>query len=1198
MLVHSCRLALRRRDFTAAVASSRSRAALAAASYAAHFTRCDRHCTPTALTVAVRRMSSPADTPSAASRATHAAFSASSPSAPSNADVYAHLLHLHASSSFTGDDASLLLRLLHRPHLPPPCVALALELLTRAPQHTWPTALEHITAVCDTWSLTLTLRAALLLRAVPQLLPTLARRAHTTLQPASEGLVEQLQALYGTVLAQHVGVLFESVGDAAVSVPHLVRRVCDAVAAQCAASLREDEVVNLILIAAAARCLHMAASGQDVAAMLRGMHALTQYGQRMRWPVSPLVASMQLRVAAATTPILTPAAAKAAMRDVWHICVHTTAPDAAMCVPALLGDAFRSLALAACRRQDVAVAAALMNNMLTFAARVNTWPNMNNVSGATVLAQPVFVEALCACLRSFATAADDLSERMYSHTQSSVRAAEHLVVPEKDVVLLGGTRLVDAKRRAASVAASAKALPAPAPVPQLTAGAANADAITALSTASSPGRGAGVDAVAAMERAHTRAWLTLVERLASMSQPTVSNLAYVYDVAIMLSVRSRSMLALRTVLDAMASSSAHATTHGLGIVTAARTRAVQHAQAHARKGTTGGALHRVDDAPLSPEPAARRIPVNTVYVHDARYVGWDAAADGSTAPGAAVDGAVLLPPPVMVATPAQWDALLRTAQQLCTGVWMTPAGAPLADMHTVQRPGAPLPWVHPYTPEDVDNVAAVAALRSPASASTEPVSVAVNAEPVAPHAATRARLLLATGHSFADVQRAICADAFVCIMHAAHLQQLSAAIRAFTNAQLALDACAAVFDEDAASFPASKPHTLNHRALTRVYDAVIAACMENGQPQRALKFASAMIDAQLTPTRDTVHLIIDGLVGPRVSPIDRAAHVDTALVWFDYGRRSSEALPVSSLTALLGALCDARRSDVALRMMRNIQREAGQLGFVDARAHAGVFNVSSLPPALIAAVLYDGLRALRDAVHAHAIPPPASLRVYHSPADRLHIRGLLQALTPPLMARTWGIGHEHRHLYVPSEALIAFLTTPTGADEMDTPRMRIGRRSASDSAAKGDAGAHTRYLSFTRAGVTGELEVVDEVSAKHAVSASSSVAMRSAPVLGTAVPTVKQDALNDDYNAWHLQWQRERARARSATRAAAVPSSSAPRALTARPRDMTQRASSLLRPASARAPSIAASKGAVPKAGAATLGDLAKLFQRAERHEE
>lgn len=233
------------------------------------------------------------------------------------------------------------------------------------------------------------------------------------------------------------------------------------------------------------------------------------------------------------------------------------------------------------------------------------------------------------------------------------------------------------------------------------------------------------------------------------------------------------------------------------------------------------------------------------------------------------------------------------------------------------------------------------------------------------------------------------------------------------------------------------------------YSDLIEGCGALGQPNRAVKILERMQqDLRGSGSSGTGsaaggddHAALAGgesitsLTAPSrhaysavISAYCRAGKSDKALHILQDACNSGVAMPSSAFSALIGAFADEGKPRAAIRMLREAQLQ-GQLAEVDASASRGIWNVSGLPLSAISVILYDGLRALRRAVKAGAIQPPQSVRIYHSPSTRIHIRGILQSLSPACDARTQGLSHLQRHLMVDRETLMAFLTAP--ADDED-----------------------------------------------------------------------------------------------------------------------------------------------------------------------
>ena len=219
---------------------------------------------------------------------------------------------------------------------------------------------------------------------------------------------------------------------------------------------------------------------------------------------------------------------------------------------------------------------------------------------------------------------------------------------------------------------------------------------------------------------------------------------------------------------------------------------------------------------------------------------------------------------------------------------------------------------------------------------------------------------------------------------------------------------------------------------------LIEACAAAGQPRRALRVMAAASSSGRTPTRRAYGAVITALA--RGGGIGDAEAAEVALCAAEE-TPGCEPMPATDL-AVMRAWATATSSSAAsgggggggggsthtrvLAILRQAQAR-GMLVGVDTNAYAGIWNLSGLPREALATVLWDGLRALKRGVAARTLPPPLTLRVYHSAADRLHIRSLLASLSPPLQAVAWGASREQRHLFVSAAELVAWLTAPDPA---------------------------------------------------------------------------------------------------------------------------------------------------------------------------
>lgn len=208
------------------------------------------------------------------------------------------------------------------------------------------------------------------------------------------------------------------------------------------------------------------------------------------------------------------------------------------------------------------------------------------------------------------------------------------------------------------------------------------------------------------------------------------------------------------------------------------------------------------------------------------------------------------------------------------------------------------------------------------------------------------------------------------------------------------------------------------------FAALVRACVATGQPNRASRVLATMntVMPHVTLYQRGLSELMSAFAAARKP--DRAYTVALEAA-------SKGVLPYQSAwVALASAYAEEGRTLAALRAMREAQL-AGCWVMTDVTAHDGFINVSGLPRPLASLVIWDVMTSLRRAVRAGAIRPPAKLRVYHTPADRLHIRGVLQSLDPILMAASAKDYDVKRHLIVDREALMAFLTSPDVGDDDD-----------------------------------------------------------------------------------------------------------------------------------------------------------------------
>ena len=132
--------------------------------------------------------------------------------------------------------------------------------------------------------------------------------------------------------------------------------------------------------------------------------------------------------------------------------------------------------------------------------------------------------------------------------------------------------------------------------------------------------------------------------------------------------------------------------------------------------------------------------------------------------------------------------------------------------------------------------------------------------------------------------------------------------------------------------------------------------------------------------------------------------------------------------ALVGAAAAANDVPRALTELRAAQLR-GTLRHVDAGLYVGRLSTGGLPAAALSAVVPDALRALRRAVVNGHVPPPPALCIFHAPAHRHILRGILSA--EGLLAEAIGRRASERCLVVRGGEWLAFLSDEHGGADTD-----------------------------------------------------------------------------------------------------------------------------------------------------------------------
>ena len=434
-----------------------------------------------------------------------------------------------------------------------------------------------------------------------------------------------------------------------------------------------------------------------------------------------------------------------------------------------------------------------------------------------------------------------------------------------------------------------------------------------------------------------------------------------------------------------------------------------------------------------------------------------------------------------------------------------------------------------------------------AEASIGRASSSLGADAVVPDAAAAhatAKLFLKSGVPFNEARTTLSAA------YGAHIEaagsgaggarELRYAFSAFEALQVALEALVIEYAAAAAAAQrggaghAKRTTTAPspHDELAAVPDAhyfgqLVRACARAGQPRRAARVLRYATECGRSPGAPAYAAAIRAAAGSAAAEQGSASAAAAAAAASALLDEAEKALPAGAVqhdayVAVATAYATARRARDALATVRRAQR-AGHIVGVDDSAWAGIWNVSGLPLPLVTVVVLDGLATLRRAVRAGTLPPPPSLRFYHSPVARTHLRGLLASTSPPLPSSTWGLSHAARHLVVEREAVVAWLTTPADGDEDDGARAGAPRlkRSGSSFARSEPADAVSmRAAYFERCLVP---KVISTTTPQ--LNAGANSAAKSAAADATTLH-------DPEFDSWYSGWVRQRMDATGAARAA------------------------------------------------------------------
>ena len=229
-----------------------------------------------------------------------------------------------------------------------------------------------------------------------------------------------------------------------------------------------------------------------------------------------------------------------------------------------------------------------------------------------------------------------------------------------------------------------------------------------------------------------------------------------------------------------------------------------------------------------------------------------------------------------------------------------------------------------------------------------------------------------------------------------------------------------------------------------IWEALIETCCRIQQPNRAKRILQTMINSGIKPTKRYVSIQANILVslankaGKELETFEIFQHVQQDI------EKQGYRLPASAYIALMDAMLRIQDTDKCYQVLRMAQSKGILRSIDNELLTKGIINLSGLPSSLLSFILYESLRKLRiyviekqgesnstvtsistkDSKTTTSNPSyPTNIRIYHRAADRLHIRGLLQSINPPLEAYTLGKNGKERYLFIDNTNFQEWLNT-------------------------------------------------------------------------------------------------------------------------------------------------------------------------------
>lgn len=219
-----------------------------------------------------------------------------------------------------------------------------------------------------------------------------------------------------------------------------------------------------------------------------------------------------------------------------------------------------------------------------------------------------------------------------------------------------------------------------------------------------------------------------------------------------------------------------------------------------------------------------------------------------------------------------------------------------------------------------------------------------------------------------------------------------------------------------------------------IWEALIEVCCRLGQPNRAKRILQSMLSTGIKPTKRYTSIQSNILVSLANKP---GKETEIFIIWQqmqDEIEKLGYRLPASAYVAVMEAMLRIQETDKCYQVLRTAQSK-GILRSIDNELYTkGILNLSGLSSSLLSFILYQSLGNLRNFLFEKqltssvssvknisslsstvTVPPaeiPSSIKIYHRATDRLHIRGLLQGINPPLEARTEGKAGKERYLFI------------------------------------------------------------------------------------------------------------------------------------------------------------------------------------------